>query len=60
MAGWTHERGLLAQEIIQHRDEGCVLPRTFEDLVDALRVEAAEWVAWYRTCHLPYSAICTA
>jgi ADP-ribosylglycohydrolase len=43
MAGWTHERGLLAQEITQRRDEGCVVPQAIEDAVDALRSDDCEW-----------------
>lgn len=43
MAGWTHERRLLAQEITQRRDEGCVVPQAIEDAVEALRADDAAW-----------------
>jgi ADP-ribosylglycohydrolase len=43
MAGWTHERGLLAQEITQRRDEGCVVPHAIEDAVEKLKADDAAW-----------------
>ena len=43
MAGWTHECGLLAQEITQRRDEGCVVPRAIEDAVEKLKADDATW-----------------
>ncbi|MFM2091751.1 MAG: hypothetical protein RLZZ127_2240, partial [Planctomycetota bacterium] len=43
MAGWSHEHGLLLQEIVQRRDEGCRVPAWIIDGVEALRGEANQW-----------------
>jgi hypothetical protein len=43
MAGWSHEHGLLLQEIIQRRDEGCRVPAWIIDGVETLRGEANQW-----------------
>ncbi|MFM2090816.1 MAG: hypothetical protein RLZZ127_1305, partial [Planctomycetota bacterium] len=43
MAGWSHEHGLLLQEIIQRRDEGCRIPAWIVDAIEGLRGEAAQW-----------------
>ncbi len=43
MAGWSNEKGLLAQEITQRRDEGCIVPAWIVDAADALHPEREAW-----------------
>ena len=43
MAGWSHEHGLLLQEVTQRRDEGCQVPAWIVAAIEALRGEANQW-----------------
>lgn len=43
MAGWTHSLGLLQEELIQRRDEGCIIPDDLIAAINALDPQADQW-----------------